>query len=82
MAKQVEQSPVFKILKLKLEKIAELKGVKLSEDCDRVIRTKILMDLGVKCPCHPDDNTRCCISLKCQEDINSQGHCHCGLYTK
>lgn len=44
-------------------------------------RVKFGLDITV-CPCHKHDKDRGCISAKCYREIQEQGHCSCGCYSK
>ena len=71
-------------IKEKIRKTAEINNLDLTDNLDRIAKTKLMFfgtKLWVKCPCDPESD-RACISKHCRQDIENDGLCHCQLYKK
>jgi len=71
-------------IKEKIRKTAERNNLDLTDNLDRIAKTKLMFfgtKLWVKCPCDPESD-RACISKHCRQDIENDGLCHCQLYKK
>lgn len=69
-------------LKDALIRLSVLKDVDISDKFDKIANAKIILNVGFRCPCCPNDREMACISRKCFNDIHKNGVCHCGLFKK
>jgi hypothetical protein len=68
------------ILKKQILSLAEEKGVKPTENFDKIVNVKERFNIGLRCPCDKDNEARFCISEQCLQDIKETGHCHCNCF--
>lgn len=69
----------------KMKTICESKGYTFSGNANKIARAKKALfgiDEWQRCPCDSKDESRFCISIQCQKDIEKDGHCHCQCYLK
>ena len=53
-----------------LIRLSVLKDVDISDKFDKIANAKIILDVGFRCPCCPNDREMDCISRKCFNDIH------------
>ena len=71
-------------IKQQIEKTADESGYGLTQFADRIAKAKSRFfgaDEWQRCPCDPDSD-RACISDRCKQEIEADGHCHCNCYCK
>ena len=64
-----------------IEKEAGENHFELTDNADKIIKAKLKLNLGLSCPCHPDDTDAYCISPKCKAATQLLGHCCCNLFS-
>lgn len=72
------------MVKEKLIKIAQRNNLRTTELLDSIstVKSGVLKQRWIYCPCCSEDKSRYCGSKPCLEDIKRDGVCHCGLYEK
>lgn len=67
-----------------VDKIAERNQLRTTELLDSIstVKSGVLKERWIYCPCCSEDKSRYCGSKPCLEDIKRDGICHCGLYEK
>lgn len=64
------------------EKIAIKNNCSITDNFNKIIRIKKLGDLGIRCPCEPDNKLRYCGSPYCMKEMKETGLCHCKLFER
>jgi hypothetical protein len=65
-----------------MESAALINNVQKTENFDKIVNAKLMMNIGLRCPCAKYDEERYCISEKCLKEIQETGTCHCNCWRK
>lgn len=62
--------------------LANLNGLSQTENFYKIVEAKERLNIDMRCPCDKDNKDRYCISKKCLDDIERDGHCRCNCFKK
>lgn len=70
-------------IKKEIHFMASRHNYTVNNNVDKIINAKIRFfgeDSWERCPCDSSNESRCCISAQCHEDIKKDGNCHCNVF--
>ena len=70
------------VIKNMLTNLADANGFYFTDNVDKIVNAKSMMNLLLQCPCDSKNSDRFCISPLCREDIKRDGTCHCKCFKK